>query len=79
VAKNGVKEAEALSLREALSRIKDAGMGNVDIDDMDSQIVYHAITSPSLYFAFGLLIDDVKDLAFAIAGVEFRFVKRFAN
>lgn len=66
----GVKEAEALSLRvrEALSWIKEAGTGNVNVE-MDSQIIFYAITSPSFYSAFGLLIDDLKDLAF-VKGFE---------
>ncbi|XP_031091124.1 uncharacterized protein LOC115996122 [Ipomoea triloba] len=73
-----VTEAEAFSLREALSWLKDSGMGSVDVE-MDSQIVYNALHKPSFISAFGMLVDDVKELASMIYDVNFRFVKRSAN
>ncbi|XP_031122526.1 uncharacterized protein LOC116025437 [Ipomoea triloba] len=75
---NTVREAEAICLREALSWLKDTGMGAADVE-MDSQLVFHAISYTSFYSTFGLLVDDIKELASSINDVEFRFVKRFAN
>ncbi|XP_019166531.1 PREDICTED: uncharacterized protein LOC109162266 [Ipomoea nil] len=73
-----VKEAEALCIREALSCLKETGLGSVDVK-MDSQIVFNAIRSVSFNSAFGYLVDDVKDLASVIEDIEFNFVKRSAN
>ncbi|XP_019166944.1 PREDICTED: uncharacterized protein LOC109162715 [Ipomoea nil] len=73
-----VKEAEALSIREALSWLISTDMGSVDVE-IDSQVVFNALCSSSFSFAFGLLINDVRDLAFAIGDVEFHFVARSAN
>ncbi|XP_031116828.1 uncharacterized protein LOC116020496 [Ipomoea triloba] len=74
----GVKEAEATSMREALSWLKDTGMGDVDVET-DSQLVFKAIFSPTFNSAFGLIIGDIKELASSLGGVDFRFVKRSAN
>lgn len=73
-----VKEAEALTLREALSWLKNTGMGAVDVE-MDSQLVYHAIHASSFNSAFGYLIDDIREIASEINDVVFYFVKRPAN
>ncbi|XP_019174278.1 PREDICTED: uncharacterized protein LOC109169844 [Ipomoea nil] len=73
-----VKEAEALCVREALSWLKATGLGRVEVE-MDSQLVCNAIRSVSFSSAFGYLVDDVKDLASEIEGVEFYFVKRSVN
>ncbi|XP_019190724.1 PREDICTED: uncharacterized protein LOC109185199 [Ipomoea nil] len=73
-----VKEAEALSIREALSWLISTSMGSVDVE-MESQVVFNALFSSSFSSAFGLLIDDVRGLASAIGDVEFHFVKRSVN
>ncbi|XP_019166936.1 PREDICTED: uncharacterized protein LOC109162706 [Ipomoea nil] len=73
-----VNEAEAVSLREALSWIKDTGMGNIDVE-MDSQTVFYSLTSSSFNSSFGLLVEDIKELASLIHDVQFRFVRRSAN
>ncbi|XP_019158441.1 PREDICTED: uncharacterized protein LOC109155163 [Ipomoea nil] len=73
-----VNEAEAIAMRETLSWLKNTGMRGVDVE-MDSQSVFHAISYPSFYSAFGVLIDDVKEMASLIHDVQFYFVKRPAN
>ncbi|XP_019190337.1 PREDICTED: uncharacterized protein LOC109184754 [Ipomoea nil] len=73
-----IKEAEAMSLREALSWLKNTGMGGVVVE-IDSQLVYNAILSSSFNSAYGFLVDDIKELASAIGDVEFRCVRRSAN
>ncbi|XP_031106131.1 uncharacterized protein LOC116010760 [Ipomoea triloba] len=65
-----VKETEALLLN--------TGMGSVDVE-MDSQIVFNVIHSFSFNSAFGLLVDDVKELTHMIGDVNIHFVKRSAN
>ncbi|XP_019157654.1 PREDICTED: uncharacterized protein LOC109154283 [Ipomoea nil] len=73
-----VMEAGALSVREALSWLLGIGMGNVEVE-MDCQIVFNVLRSSSFSSSFGLLIDDVKELATAIGGVEFVYARRSAN
>ncbi|XP_031120333.1 uncharacterized protein LOC116023471 [Ipomoea triloba] len=73
-----VQEAEAVCIREALSWLKGTGMGDVDIET-DSQLVYYALSSSSFVSSFGFIIDDVKEVASMIEGVDFYFAKRSAN
>ncbi|XP_031106785.1 uncharacterized protein LOC116011363 [Ipomoea triloba] len=73
-----VQEAEAVCIREALSWLKGTGMGDVDIET-DSQLVYYALSSNPFISTFGFLIDDIKEVASMIEGVDFCFVKRSAN
>lgn len=74
---NGVftaKEAEAISMRGALSWFKDTGLRSVDVET-DSQLLFKAINGPSFYSVFCLLVDDIKELESQINDVEFSFVK----
>ncbi|XP_031116510.1 uncharacterized protein LOC116020169 [Ipomoea triloba] len=73
-----VKEAEAVSIREALSWIKEMDIGDVDIKT-DSQLVFYALSSEPFNNSFGFLIDDVKEAASQIHDVVFCFVRRSAN
>ncbi|XP_019170830.1 PREDICTED: uncharacterized protein LOC109166321 [Ipomoea nil] len=73
-----VNEAETICLREALSWLKDTGMGSVDVE-MDSQNVFYSLQATSFDSTFGFLVDDVKELASMIDDVRFCFVKRSAN
>ncbi|XP_019150378.1 PREDICTED: uncharacterized protein LOC109147197 [Ipomoea nil] len=73
-----VKEAKALCIREALSWLKGTCMGGVDVE-IDSQIVFNAISSPSFNAVFGFIVDDIKNLAEEIDDVKFCCVKRSAN
>ncbi|XP_019176443.1 PREDICTED: uncharacterized protein LOC109171818 [Ipomoea nil] len=73
-----VVEAEVLCLREALSWLRDTGMGEVDVET-DSQLCIHALRSESFFSAFGFLIDDVKQVASLLQGVSFAYVRRSAN
>ncbi|XP_031120400.1 uncharacterized protein LOC116023539 [Ipomoea triloba] len=73
-----VEEAEAFSMREALSWLKDTGMGSVDVET-DSQLLFNALSCNSFYFAFGLIVDDIKELTSLIDDVKFGFVRRYAN
>ncbi|XP_019192736.1 PREDICTED: uncharacterized protein LOC109187035 [Ipomoea nil] len=57
-----VKDAEAMSIREALSWVKALGYGDIDVET-DSQIVFYALSSISYNSPFSLLIDDVKEAA----------------
>lgn len=68
------KKAEAISMCEALSQLKDTGLGEVDIET-DSQLVFKAMSSPKFISSFGLLVGDIKELASLINDVEFHFVK----
>ncbi|XP_019178767.1 PREDICTED: uncharacterized protein LOC109173878 [Ipomoea nil] len=84
-AKNGrmmglfrAREAEAMCMREALSWLKDTGMGNVEAETY-SQLLCNAIHSESFFSSFGFLVGDIKELASSINDVEFRFIKRSAN
>lgn len=79
----GVKEVDALSMRElsfklAKSWLKNTGIGNVDVET-DSLLVVNDISGSSFLSAFGLIIDDIKELASIIDDVDFQFVKQSAN
>ncbi|XP_019197365.1 PREDICTED: uncharacterized protein LOC109191235 [Ipomoea nil] len=73
-----INEAEAIAVREAFSWFKDTGMGDVDVET-DSQTVFHSLFQHSFNSTFGLLIDDIKELAMVVDDVQFHFVKRSAN
>ncbi|XP_019167808.1 PREDICTED: uncharacterized protein LOC109163513 [Ipomoea nil] len=73
-----VEEAEAMSLREALSWLKDTGMGDVVVE-IDSQLVFHAILTSPFSSAYGFLVDDIRELASMIGDVQFGCVRRSAN
>ncbi|XP_031107784.1 uncharacterized protein LOC116012393 [Ipomoea triloba] len=73
-----VQEAEAMCVREAMSWLKGTGMGNVDVET-DRQLVYYALSWNPFISAFGFFIDDVREVASTIEGVDFCFVKRSAN
>ncbi|XP_031090941.1 uncharacterized protein LOC115995932 [Ipomoea triloba] len=73
-----VKEAKAVCVREALSWMKGTSIGDVDAET-DLQLVYYALCSDSFNSVFGFIIDDVKDVASMIDGVDFYFVKRSTN
>ncbi|XP_019181631.1 PREDICTED: uncharacterized protein LOC109176680 [Ipomoea nil] len=73
-----VKEAETVSIREALSWVKALGYGDIDVET-DSQIVFYALSSTSYNSPFSLIIDDVKEGASPIRDLVFRFARRSAN
>ncbi|XP_031121101.1 uncharacterized protein LOC116024347 [Ipomoea triloba] len=73
-----VKEGEVVSIREALSWIKEMDLGDVDVETY-SQLVFYALLSEPLISPFGFIIADVKEAASQIHDVVFRFVKRSAN
>ncbi|XP_019191046.1 PREDICTED: uncharacterized protein LOC109185561 [Ipomoea nil] len=73
-----VVEAEALCIREATIWLRDTGMGDVDIET-DSQLCYHALNSAPFNSALGFLIDDVKQVASTVSGVNFSYVRRSTN
>ncbi|XP_019175595.1 PREDICTED: uncharacterized protein LOC109170919 [Ipomoea nil] len=73
-----VKEAKAVSIREALSWVKALDYGSIDVET-DSQIVFYALSSPSYNSPFSLIIDDVKEAASLIQDVVFSFARRSAN
>ncbi|XP_019198180.1 PREDICTED: uncharacterized protein LOC109192007 [Ipomoea nil] len=73
-----VREADVLFIREALSWLRDTGLGAVDVET-DCQVVFNAITSVSFISVFGYLVYDVKNLASEIDDVKFCHVKRSAN
>ncbi|KAM7497885.1 hypothetical protein LguiA_022299 [Lonicera macranthoides] len=71
--------AEAISLREALSWIKDKNMSNVYVES-DSQLLISAIRSDfedSSYF--GLIVNECKSLASGLVGCHFNFIRRSGN
>ncbi|XP_031099239.1 uncharacterized protein LOC116003489 [Ipomoea triloba] len=74
----GVKEVEAVCIREALSWLKGTGMGDVDVET-DSQLVYFALCQNFFNSAFGFIIYDVKEVASMINDVHFYFAKQSAN
>ncbi|XP_031131899.1 uncharacterized protein LOC116033287 [Ipomoea triloba] len=65
-----VKEAEAVSIREALSWLKGLGYGDVDVET-NSQLVFHALSSDSFSSSFCLIIDDIKETTSQIHDVVF--------
>lgn len=73
-----LKEAEALSVREALSWLKAMEIDNVDVE-MDAQQVYHAIHGDHLNSSFGSIVGDIKEAATLFGSVSFQFVNRSAN
>lgn len=73
-----LNEAEAASIQEALSWIKGMGVGDVDIE-IDSQLVFYALSSNSFNSSFDFIIDDVKEIASFINGEVFLFARRSAN
>ncbi|KAL6555923.1 hypothetical protein OROGR_005211 [Orobanche gracilis] len=72
------KIAEAVSIREALSWMKNMGYEDFDLET-DAQQVYFAILSHSFISAFDSVIDDVKEIVSSIGVVNFHFAKRSAN
>ncbi|XP_019185981.1 PREDICTED: uncharacterized protein LOC109180726 [Ipomoea nil] len=74
----GVKEAEAVGVRETLSWVKGLGFGVIDVET-DSQLVFHALTLNTYCSSFGLVVDDVKEVASQIPDVIFYFARRSAN
>lgn len=72
------KEAEAISVREALSWLKYRRMDNVQLE-MDALQVYQNINSSSLSTHFDLLMNDIRELAKYFSNICFMFVKRSAN
>ena len=73
------REAEALSVREALHWIRIQSLSNV-IVEMDSLLVFQAITSSGIANSpFDLLVEDCIELAQQVANLKFNFVKRTAN
>ncbi|XP_019175768.1 PREDICTED: uncharacterized protein LOC109171094 [Ipomoea nil] len=73
-----VKVAKAMCVCEALSWLKGTGLGDVDVET-DSQLVFNSLKSFSFTFAFGYVVDDIKEVVSEIHGVNFCFVKRSAN
>ena len=72
-------EAEAMSMREALSWLKHMQLPRV-IVEMDSQMVYKALKSISLYASpFAMLIADCQKLVLSMVNLKLSFVKRSAN
>lgn len=65
-------------MREALSWLKDTSMGNVDVET-DSELLFIALNCSSFHSAFGILVDDVKELTSMINDVEFMCVRRSAD
>ena len=73
------REAEALSVREALHWIRIQYLSNV-IVEMDSLLVFQAITSSGRANSpFDLLVQDCIELAQQVANLKFNFVKRTSN
>ena len=75
----GLREVEALGIREALSWLKEYQLPCV-IVEMDCLQVFQALTEG--FYApngFGLIIEDCRKLALAIKEVKFSFVRRSAN
>ena len=72
-------EAKAMSMREALSWLKHMQLPRVIIE-MDSQMVYKALKSTSLYASpFAMLIADCQKLVSSMVNLKLSFVKRYVN
>ena len=68
-----------LSVREALSWVKQNHMSNT-IVETNSQVVFHALTSGlDATSPFAMLIEDCQALANSMEYVCFAFVRRSAN
>ncbi|CAH9141098.1 unnamed protein product [Cuscuta epithymum] len=72
------REAEALATREALSWIKETSWSNIDVESDALQLI-KAIQDGQQESAFGVIVEDIKDLSTSISGIEFTYVKRSAN
>jgi ribonuclease HI len=76
---SSAREAEAMTIREALSWIKERNMSNVIIES-DSQLCVTACNSSGENLSlFGLFILDCKSLLKDIANSSVRFARRSAN
>ena len=72
-------EAEAMSMREALSWLKHMQLPRV-IVEMDSQMVNKALKCTSLYASpFAMLIADCQKLVSSMVNLKLSFVKRSAR
>ena len=70
-------EAKAMSVREALTWLKQGNISNV-IVEMDSKMVYNALIAQTFANSpFGMLIEDSRDLVSKLDNVSFSLVKRF--
>ena len=70
---------EALGCREALSRLKNAGIHNVVIES-DCLLVIWAVNSQSNYQSYaGLMVNDTQALVKEIDACSLVFVKRSTN
>ncbi|XP_031107381.1 uncharacterized protein LOC116012048 [Ipomoea triloba] len=88
-----VKKAEAVRIREALSWLKDTGLGDIDVDVGNiSRRLLEEEVARGMNKSFKLVQDSTKELiihledvtweknlASTISGVEFHFAKRSAN
>ncbi|KAH9769784.1 putative reverse transcriptase/RNA-dependent DNA polymerase [Citrus sinensis] len=73
------REAEALSIQEAFSWLKELQLPCV-IVEMDCLQVFQALTEGfSGPNGFGLIIEECRKLAIVIGEVKFSFIRRFAN
>ncbi|XP_031104052.1 uncharacterized protein LOC116007493 [Ipomoea triloba] len=71
------REAEALAVREALSRLKNNHLDNI-IVETDAVVLVRNLHKPSLS-PFGLLMDDITVLLSAFQNVKLCHVRRDAN
>ncbi|EEF32700.1 conserved hypothetical protein [Ricinus communis] len=72
------REAEAISIREALSWLKQQIFEECIIES-DALQVIEALKAPSSQSCFHLIIDDCKHLVQHFRQVHFQFVRRSAN
>lgn len=73
-----LKEAEAMSIREALSWLKKLNLEFVKVET-DVLQVYNGILVESINFVLGFMLDDIKEMARGFSHLYFNFVKRSAN
>ncbi|CAH9135001.1 unnamed protein product, partial [Cuscuta epithymum] len=70
--------AEALSIREALSWLKQQGWDNIDVESDSIQIISR-IKSGSDDSLPGLIVEDIRDISSGFTSISFSHVKRSAN
>nr|GMC92116.1 uncharacterized protein LOC109155154 [Ipomoea batatas] len=72
------REAEAISIREALKWIKVMNVDRVQIET-DALLVIQGLNNPKLISSFDLVLEDIRKLANDFQCISFMFVKRSAN
>ncbi|CAH9053323.1 unnamed protein product [Cuscuta epithymum] len=73
-----VLEAELIGIREALSWLLDSEWRDVEVES-DASLAIMEITKGSSNSSYGLVADDVRDIAKNFSGISFSHIRRSTN